>query len=174
MNLLHKHHTESHKIKCRPIVSDKLIEQEKSYKVNDEYLISEQEEEEQVAPVTATEPSDEKDDLVNEKEEIQKLLDSVVSKEAREDDKLLGLISDLTEQITQLRNQMNSVPTEQKIKKTEFSLFTLDENGNIIPGVDLDQLISKQQKKQPTTNTKNDQAKDQHNNKQAYQQNYIE
>jgi hypothetical protein len=69
---------------------------------------------------------------------------------------------------------MNSVPTEQKIKKTEFSLFTLDENGNIIPGVDLDQLISKQQKKQPTTNTKNDQAKDQHNNKQAYQQNYIE
>lgn len=158
MNLSHKYHSESHKIECRPIVSDKLIEQEVSLPKEEENLPQE---------VMM-------DDLATEKEEIQKLLDSVVAKETKDDDTLLGLISDLTEQITQLRNQMNSIPPP-KIKKTEFSLFTLDQHGNIIPGADLDQLISKKDvKKEPVLVKKEQQAKDQQKNKQAYHQHYID
>lgn len=170
MNLSHRYHTESHKIECRPIVSDNLLDQEKSRK-----LLQAQQDTSEDRVLSDEVESAVEVDLGSEKEEIQKLLDSVVSKEAKGDDKLLGLISDLTDQITKLRAQMDTLPNENRAQRAEISLFTLDENGNIIPGVDFNQLIVNNQKKQEPEKPylEQNQAKDQQNNKQAYHQNYI-
>lgn len=161
LNLSHRYQSESHKIECRPIVSDNLIDQEKNHNLLQAQPQEDQATNEQIEAAVEV-------DLGTEKVEIQKLLDSVVSKEAKGDDKLLGLISDLTDQITKLRAQMNTLPSEPRTQRAEISLFTLDENGNIIPGVDFNQLIvDNQKKKEP------EKAKDQQNNMQAYHQNYI-
>lgn len=124
MNLSHKHHGELHTIECKPIVSDKLIEQEQ-----------------------VEEPTP---------EEHQEL--DIVVEQLDEKDVLLGLISDLTDQINQLKVQMNSKP--------EVSFFTFDTNGKIIPAKNLQHVIK--QVKRP------EQSKEQHDNKQAYHQNYNE
>jgi hypothetical protein len=90
MSLSRRHYTEPHKIKCRPIVSEKLIEQEQQQQ--------EQQEEEQVV---AEEPIIEKE-------------------EKKEQDLLLGMISDLTEQINQLKLQMTSMPLDDKVSFLSF------------------------------------------------------
>jgi hypothetical protein len=161
MNLSHRHHAEPHQIKCRPIVSEKLIEQEKAEELKN---IQEQ--------------INIKDDLVKEVQEelvtLEVPQEEKPTEEQLKQDILLGMISDLTEQINQLKLEMKS----GQRGPSEFSLFTVDEQGNIIPGSDLSKLIShqssnKRQKQITITTEKQHQAKDQHENKQAYHQKYI-
>lgn len=169
MNLSHRHHTEPHKIKCRPIVSEQLIEQEQQQEQRqaeddqDQPLVEEEKQEQ---------PNEKETDIAN-KEEI------AASDSPTADKELLEMISDLTEQINQLKLQMNSMPTDNN-NRPDFSFFTLDDQGNVIPGADLAKLFATaKQSQQPqvahvTINTeKNQQAKEQHENKKAYQQKYI-
>ncbi|KAG1053548.1 hypothetical protein G6F42_028906 [Rhizopus arrhizus] len=69
---------------------------------------------------------------------------------------------------------MNAMPADTNIRP-DFSFFTLDDQGNVIPGADLAKLFATaKQQQQPQKKTEKQQpAKDQHENKQAYQQKYI-
>lgn len=136
MRLSHRHHTESHKIECRPIVPEKLIEQEQD---------------------------DEQEEIVENI--VQDLTEQIKETEPTQDKDVLNLISELTEQVNQLKVQINN-----NEKKPEISFFTFDEHGNMIPGKDIKQILNAAtaKVKQP------EQSKDQHQNKQAYHQHYIE
>lgn len=140
MRLSHRHHTESHKIECRPIVPEKLIEQEQEQEQNDE----------QVEIV---------ENIVSE------FTDQIKEAEPTPVRDVLNLISELTEQVNQLKVQINN-----NEKKPEISFFTFDEHGNMIPGKDIKQILNAATAKvnQP------EQSPDQHQNKQAYHQHYIE
>lgn len=169
MNLSHRHHIEPHKIKCRPVVSEQLIEQEQQQ----EQQQTENDQDQPLAEEKEQEQPNEKETDVANKETI------VASASPGADKELLGMISDLTEQINQLKLQMNSMPTDNN-NRPDFSFFTLDDQGNVIPGADLAKLFATaKQSQQPqakhiTMNTeKNQQAKEQHENKKAYQQKYI-
>jgi hypothetical protein len=169
MNLSHRDHTEPHKIKCRPIVSEQLIEQEQQQ----EQRQAEDDQDQPLAEEEKQEQPNEKETDIANKEEI------AASNSPTADKELLEMISDLTEQINQLKLQMNSMPTDNN-NRPEFSFFTLDDQGNVIPGADLAKLFATaKQSQQPqvahvTINTeKNQQAKEQHENKKAYQQKYI-
>jgi hypothetical protein len=161
MNLSHRHRAEPHQIKCRPIVSEKLIEQEKK-----------QEELKNIQEQIST-----KDEMIKEEELVtfEVPQEEKPTEEQLKQDVLLSMISDLTEQINQLKLEMKS---GQRGVPTEFSLFTVDEQGNIIPGSELGKLIghqspNKRQKQITVTTQKQHQAKDQQENKQAYHQKYI-
>ncbi|KAL0137412.1 hypothetical protein V8B55DRAFT_1528118 [Mucor lusitanicus] len=153
MNLSHRHHIEPHKIKCRPVVSDQLIEQEQ------------QEREREKEPLAQAQPQQ-----ADEKETTDQQVPQT-------DKALLSMISDLTEQINQLKLQMSGMPADTANMRPDFSFFTLDDQGNVIPGADLAKLFAKQhppEKQRIAVNTEKKQpAKDQHENKQAYQQKYI-
>lgn len=173
MNLSHRHHIEPHKIKCRPVVSDQLIEQEQQERERKSQVNSNENQ-----PLAAAEAEAEYQPQANEKEE-----QASDQELPRTDKALLGMISDLTEQINQLKLQMNAMPADTNNIRPDFSFFTLDDQGNVIPGADLAKLFGtakQQQQQQPlqkqavTANTeKKRPAKDQHENKQAYQQKYI-
>ncbi|GAN04823.1 glucosidase II beta subunit-like protein [Mucor ambiguus] len=166
MNLSHRHHIEPHKIKCRPVVSDQLIEQEQQEREREKEDIN-SDENQPLAEAEYQPPQ------TNEKEASGKELPQT-------DKALLEMISDLTEQINQLKLQMNAIPADTAHIRPDFSFFTLDDQGNVIPGADLAKLFATaKQQQQPqkqhiTVNTEKKQpAKDQHENKQAYQQKYI-
>lgn len=149
MSLSRRHYTEPHQIKCRPIVSEKLIEQEKQ-----------KEEEEQAIP--QEEPIQEK---ANEEQEEK-------VKENQQQDFLLGMISELTEQINQLKVQMNTMPDQ-----AEVSFLSFDEQGNLINDPDFTKLIKntleKSSNMKPITLKAEEKPNDQHENKEAYHQKYI-
>lgn len=187
MNLSHRHHAESYKIECKPIVSDKLIEQEQQKQQQQQQQENQEEEK-------ASEVSEEEEAVILAEEHIKKLLDKVVIEEEKgprtkeEQDFLLSLISDLTEEVNRLKLQMSALPTDSseqnKQKKPELSIFTFDANGNIVPGADLNQLIHSNEavavaaaaiemKNRKEQEQQNNKAKDQHSNKQAYHQNYM-
>lgn len=128
MNLSHKHHAESHLIECKPIVPDNLLEQEQAEK---ELILLQQQQEEE-----------------KEEEKIAHDLDVVLE----EKDILLTMISDLTEQINQLRDQMKAKP--------EVNYYTLTKQGKDV------QPMLKQVKRV--------ESKEQQDNKEAYYQNYHE
>lgn len=168
MNLSHRHQAEPHQIKCRPIVSEKLIEQEREQELKNF--------QEQVSMKDVV--TDAKEELeqehAQEQEQVSVPQNEKPTEEQLNQDMLLGMISDLTEQINQLKLEMKS----GKRIPTEFSLFTVDEQGNIVPGSDLGKLIGhqsshKRQKQVTITTDREHQAKDQHDNKQAYHQKYI-
>ncbi|CEP11938.1 hypothetical protein [Parasitella parasitica] len=146
MNLSQRHHIEPHKIKCRPIVSDQLIEQEQQQEqLEQEQLQQKQQQElqqqEEEQPLLAKHDS---------QQQTEANVDATVAKTSPTADKqLLEMISDLTEQINQLKLQMNSMPFDNM--QADFSFFTLDNHGNVIPGADLAKLFStaKQPKQQP-------------------------
>ncbi|KAI8075592.1 hypothetical protein BDF21DRAFT_495097 [Thamnidium elegans] len=147
MSLSHRHHAESHKIECRPIVPEQLIEQEQVQKQEQEQEQDEQEREEMAEKI------------------VQELTDQIKDAESNQDKDVLNLISELTEQVNQLKVQISN-----NEKKPEISFFTFDEHGNMIPGKDVKQILNAATAKvyQP------EQSKDQHQNKQAYNQHYIE
>ncbi|KAF1801263.1 hypothetical protein FB192DRAFT_1384941 [Mucor lusitanicus] len=164
MNLSHRHHIEPHKIKCRPVVSDQLIEQEQQEREREKVDASSEDDKNQ-EPLAQAQPQQ-----ADEKETTDQQVPQT-------DKALLSMISDLTEQINQLKLQMSGMPADTANMRPDFSFFTLDDQGNVIPGADLAKLFAKQhppEKQRIAVNTEKKQpAKDQHENKQAYQQKYI-
>lgn len=136
MSLVHKNHAESHMIECKPIVPDNLIEQEKAEEPKED------EEEEEVTGdlVTTTTTTEE----------------AIATEEVDEKDMLLSLISDLTVQINELRAQ---------ITPKDVNFYTLDKDGKIIPGKEMQTILKK---------VKRPESQDQQDNKDAYHQKYHE
>ncbi|OBZ91389.1 Protein OS-9 [Choanephora cucurbitarum] len=160
MSLFRRHHTEPHQIKCRPIVSEELIEQEQQ---QDEELQEQKQKQEQ--------QKEQQEEQQGQKEQSEITKD--LPKKENEKDLLLNMIFDLKDQIGQLKEQLNN-----KNKQAEVAYFTMDEQGNIVPGIELSKLIGQgkddskatRQKKLPTKEQK---AQEQHQNRQAYNQKYI-
>ncbi|KAI7876309.1 uncharacterized protein EV154DRAFT_451555 [Mucor mucedo] len=134
MNLSHKHHAESHVIECKPIVPDNLIEQEQTEKEANNAKKEEEEEEEVVRDLDILEKMDEKDIL-------------------------LTMISDLTEQINQLKDQMKAKP------EVNYYTLTKENAPNQISGKEIQHILKQ---------VKRAESKEQHDNKEAYHQNYHE
>ncbi|KAI8349398.1 hypothetical protein BD560DRAFT_450248 [Blakeslea trispora] len=145
MNLFRRHHTEPHQIKCHPVVSEEMLEQE-------QHSLEQQKQPEQ--------PKEDFKELPKEQHKEQLESKEDVPKEESDKDLLLGMIFDLKDQISQLKNQLNN-----KNKQPEVAYFTLDEQGNIVPGVELTK-----QEKLPEKEKK---AQEQLQNRQAYHQKYI-
>ncbi|KAI8644134.1 hypothetical protein BD408DRAFT_413768 [Parasitella parasitica] len=170
MNLSQRHHIEPHRIKCRPVVSDQLIEQEQQQEQQQEQEQEQEQKQDREQPIAKQD---------NQQQMEANVEATLATATATSDKQLLEMISDLTEQINQLKLQMSSMPFDNM--QADFSFFTLDNHGNVIPGADLARLFStaKQSQKQPqkeriTANAeKRQRAKDQYENKQAYQQMYI-
>ncbi|KAI9483198.1 MAG: hypothetical protein EXX96DRAFT_499138 [Benjaminiella poitrasii] len=158
MNLSRRHHVEPHRIKCRPIVSEKLIEQEQTI-VEDEPELHTDED--------ATTLSKQEE---NEHEQIDESQENI----------LLKMISELTEQINELKLQVNNDDTK-KTNVKKMPLLTLDEQGNIVLSdmsellLGLDQSEQQQQQQQipVAQNKKNKANRDQDKNSQAYHQKYF-
>lgn len=146
------------------MVSDQLIEQEQQEREREKVDASSEDDKNQ-EPLAQAQPQQ-----ADEKETTDQQVPQT-------DKALLSMISDLTEQINQLKLQMSGMPADTANMRPDFSFFTLDDQGNVIPGADLAKLFAKQhppEKQRIAVNTEKKQpAKDQHENKQAYQQKYI-
>lgn len=157
MNLFRRHHTEPHQIKCHPVVSEEMLEQE-------QHSLEQQKQPEQ--------PKEDFKELPKEQHKEQLESKEDVPKEESDKDLLLGMIFDLKDQISQLKNQLNN-----KNKQPEVAYFTLDEQGNIVPGVELSKLIGQETNskiaKQEKLPEKEKKAQEQLQNRQAYHQKYI-
>ena len=169
MSLSHRYQAASHKIECRPIVSDKLIEQEEK---KNQLLEQEQKPQEQTEP-TQVQTKEQTEDIETktDTQPTEELMAPVVSKETTKEDTLLNMISDLTSQIAQLRAQIDDMSNNKpKFEKAEYALFTIDENGKIIAGTDFEPFVQKTPRRPEEPKNK---SKDQQKNNQAYQQNYV-
>ncbi|KAI8884520.1 hypothetical protein K501DRAFT_332586 [Backusella circina FSU 941] len=176
MSLSHRHHSKPHKIECRPIVPEHLIE-------------AEQNEEEQFEQ-HIEELKDNSDKSVLKKEEITDLglteskKSQVDSKENTEEAALVKKIAALTEQVNRLHHKINSENKQQQEQQqqntqAEMTLYFMDENGNIVSSDGLsDQYtleLSKFLKKEKIIKSaeKKEQSKDQHENRNAYNQKFM-
>ncbi|KAI8080279.1 uncharacterized protein B0P05DRAFT_540700, partial [Gilbertella persicaria] len=93
--------------------------------------------------------------------EQQKESEVLPLKEEEKEEDLLSMISDLKQQVNQLKQQLDQT-------KPEVAYFTVDDKGNIIPGVELSQWIGLKEPKPKETK-----AQEQHQNRQAYHQHYL-
>ncbi|KAI8974986.1 hypothetical protein BDB01DRAFT_908572 [Pilobolus umbonatus] len=182
MGLSRHHQSEAHRITCNPIVSSEEFYQEERL-VEEERLMLDQMEDKTHATVESVPTSDlnvpEENTLAVKKEDH-------VYTEMREADVLLGMITQLTEQINQIKLQLKNSQKEDQKPKSDLSFFMLDDDGNIVStGNELNRLLGltiqqqqlkEQQKKkqaEEAINRYREQAKEQHENRQAYQQQYV-
>ncbi|KAI7904072.1 uncharacterized protein BX663DRAFT_506309 [Cokeromyces recurvatus] len=158
MDLSRRHHAESHRIKCRPIVSEKWIEQEQEAAAAAEAEAKKAKEEETNSIVM-----NENTLLLNQKDQV-----------GNPEHFLLEMISELTDQINQLKLQMNNKKGDKRTP-----LLTIDERGQIIfSGMNelvlgLDKNDYQQQQQRNHFMTKDKKNKEQDENKQAYHQKYF-
>lgn len=171
MSLSHRHHAESHKIECRPIVSEKLIEQEQVLEEEEKIRNENKEGEDQKEAMNEYKneegKEETKEDIVTNEiiEKMVKDMKEELQATVPESDQtayIMNLISDLKEQVNQIKADLKT-----KEEKTEISIFTFDKHGNMIPGSDFKQIVNAAKTKQP------EQSKDQQENKQAYHQLYL-
>ncbi|KAI8975695.1 hypothetical protein BDF20DRAFT_625504 [Mycotypha africana] len=181
LRLSERRHDEAHEIQCRPIVSEELLEEERR-KETDRLLLQE--------ATTTLEMGT--SDTENSQDQVQQGEEKTDKVAKDERDTLLNLISDLTVQINQLKQQVdgskvtaNNADRSNKQVKTEITFYTMDEDGNIIQQnpslfhdkLTLQDLIKESFEKDSLKEESEEQktkAKNQHNNRQAYEQRYFE
>jgi hypothetical protein len=176
MSLSHRHHSKPHKIECRPIVPEHLIEAEQK----------KEEKEEKEANLDKKQ-----DELVKENDvKTEELMDIALAEskkpeaeDSTEEAALVKKIAALTEQVNRLHHQINSETKQQQQQQqnaqAEMAVYFMDENGNIVSSDGLsDQYtleLSKFLKKEKIIKSteKKEQSKDQHENRNAYNQKFM-